>query len=93
MIKSTKGKLIVRLLAGGSVKGFPPDLVDRAEVSVAAINAAQSLDDLRIPPSNHLEKLVGKRKRHHSIRISKQWRVCFIWDGEDALDVEIVDYH
>ena len=93
LIYSTKGKLIVRLLAGDSVKGFPPDLIDRAEVSVAAINATQSLEDLRIPPSNHLEKLVGKRKGQYSIRISKQWRVCFTWNGEDAFDVEIVDYH
>ena len=93
MIESTKGTLIVRLLAGGSVNGFPPDLMDRAEVSVEAINAAQSLEDLRIPPSNHLEKLVGKRKGQHSIHISKQWRVCYTWDGEDAFDVEIVDYH
>lgn len=93
MIKSTKGKLIERLIAGGSVKGFPPDLIRRAEVKLAQIDAASCLDDLRIPPSNHLEKLSRDRRGQYSIRINQQWRVCFTWKGEDAFQVEIVDYH
>ena len=93
MIKSTKGKLIERLISGGPTKGFPSDLVRRAELKLAQIDAALTLEDLRIPPSNHLEKLTRDRKGQHSIRISKQWRVCFIWEGEDAFAVEIVDYH
>ncbi len=56
-------------------------------------DAAGSLKDLRIPPSNRLEKLLGDREGKHSIRINDQWRVCFIWLGGDAFDVEIVDYH
>ena len=93
MIKSTKGKLIGRILSGERAKGFPSNLIDRAEVTIAAINAAQNLDDLRIPPSNRLEKLIGKRKGQYSIRINNQWRICFFWEGEDAFSVEIVDYH
>lgn len=57
------------------------------------LNNAASLDDLRIPPANRLEALKGKRKGQHSIRINDQWRVRFRWSGNDAHDVEIVDYH
>jgi len=54
---------------------------------------AGRLDDLRIPPGNRLEKLTGDRQGQWSIRINDQWRVCFVWTGADAEDVEIVDYH
>ena len=57
------------------------------------LDAAGSLRDLRIPPSNRLEKLVGDRRGQHSIRVNQQWRVCFRWKNGDAYDVEIVDYH
>lgn len=93
MIKSTKGKAIERIISGKLAKGFPPDVVRRAERKIAILDAAQSLDDLRIPPSNHLEQLRGDRKGQYSIRINQQWRLCFIWDGKDAFDAEIVDYH
>ncbi len=52
-----------------------------------------ALEDLREPPSNHLESLKGDRKGQYSIRINKQWRICFVWENGDAYDVEIVDYH
>jgi len=51
------------------------------------------LDDLRVPPGNHLEALKGRRKGQHSIRINDQWRVCFVWTSDGPKDVEIVDYH
>jgi toxin HigB-1 len=57
------------------------------------LNNAQSIQDLRVPPSNHLEGLRGKRQGQHSIRINDQWRLCFVWHERDAYDVEIVDYH
>ena len=57
------------------------------------LHAASSLDDLKVPPGNRLERLKGDRKRQYSIRINDQWRVCFRWKGGDAYDVEIVDYH
>jgi toxin HigB-1 len=93
MIKSTKGKMIGRLIAGGSAKGFPPDLIRRTERKIAMIDAATTIEDLRIPPSNHLEMLKGNRKGQYSIRINRQWRICFRMKGEDAFGVEIVDYH
>jgi len=93
MIKSTKGKLIDKLIAGGSVKGFPSDIIRRAELKITMLDAASSLEDLKIPPSNHLEKLKHDRSGQHSIRINQQWRICFIWEDKDAYDVEIVDYH
>ena len=52
-----------------------------------------SLNDLRVPYGNHLEALKDDRKGQHSIRVNDQWRICFRWHGQDALDVEIVDYH
>jgi len=57
------------------------------------LNQAVSLDDLCVPPSNHLEALSGNRKGQFSIRINKQWRICFRWDDGAACNVEIVDYH
>jgi proteic killer suppression protein len=57
------------------------------------INAAQTLDDLRSPPNNRLEKLERNRKGQHSIRINDQFRICFVWTGADADNVEITDYH
>ena len=93
MIKNTTGKLIKRLIEGGHAKGFPTNLVRRAEMKIAMLDAAIQLEDLRTPPSNHLEKLRGDRMGQHSIRINKQWRICFRWKGADAFDVEIVDYH
>ena len=57
------------------------------------LNTAKKLDDLRQPPGNRLEALKGDRKGQYSIRINDQWRLCFIWEDGDVLDVEIVDYH
>jgi proteic killer suppression protein len=57
------------------------------------LDAAQRLTDLRIPPGNRLESLLGDRRGQHSIRINDQYRACFRWEGEDAFDVEITDYH
>lgn len=58
-----------------------------------AINVAHDLGDLRVPPSNWLEKLRGNREGQHSIRINDQWRICFRWVDGDAYDVEVCDYH
>lgn len=57
------------------------------------LDAAASLDDLRTPPGNRLEVLAGRRKGQYSIRINHQWRICFAWDGKDAHEAAIVDYH
>jgi proteic killer suppression protein len=57
------------------------------------IDAAETLEDLRVPPGNRLEKLAGDREGQHSIRINERWRLCFRWEAGSAFDVEIVDYH
>jgi toxin HigB-1 len=57
------------------------------------LHRSSNINDLRVPPSNRLEKLKGERAGRYSIRVNDQWRVCFHWDRGDALDVEIVDYH
>ncbi len=57
------------------------------------VDAAETLDDLRVPPGNRLEKLKGNRAGQHSIRVNDQWRICFRWKGGNAYDVQIVDYH
>ena len=57
------------------------------------INNAQNINDLRIPPANHLEKLKGELEGWHSIRVNQQWRLIFIWENNSAHKVELVDYH
>lgn len=57
------------------------------------VDAAESLDDLSVPPGNRLEKLKGNREGQHSVRVNDQWRVCFVWKDGDAHEVEVVDYH
>jgi toxin HigB-1 len=64
-----------------------------ARRKLAQLTAATQLGDLIKPPGNHLEKLDKDRAGQHSIRISDQWRVCFRWEGQDAYEVEITDYH
>ena len=93
MIVSFKGKAVETIAAGRAPKGFPPDLVARAERRLRAVANAADLKDLRSPPGNRLEALKGDRAGQHSIRINQQWRLCFVWKDGDAFDVEIVDYH
>ena len=68
--------------------------VERAALrKLLILNAAESLNDLRVPPGNRLEKQSGDRAGQYSIRVNDQWRICFRWDDGDAWEVEIVDYH
>jgi toxin HigB-1 len=64
-----------------------------ARRKLAILDAAERLDDLKVPPGNRLEALKGNRVGQCSIRINDQWRICFVWSGKDACEVEIVDYH
>ena len=93
MIRTTKDKQIVEIRSGRTTKGFPSDLIARAQRRLAQLDAATRLSDLKVPPSNQLEALRGNRSGQHSIRINQQWRLCFAWKDGDAFDVEIVDYH
>ena len=68
--------------------------IERAALrKLTQLAVSSRLEDLRIPPGNRLERLRGDRSGQHSIRINDQWRVCFVWADDGALDVEIVDYH
>jgi len=72
---------------------LPQDIQRAAKRKLVHVNSAIVLDDLRVPPGNNLEKLVGDRKDSWSIRINKQWRICFDWDNGNAFNVQIIDYH
>ena len=93
MIKSFSDIETERLCATGKSKRFPPDILKRAIKRLTQLDAATLIGDLRMPPSNHLEPLSGKRTGQWSIRINDQWRICFRFENGEAYDVEIVDYH
>jgi toxin HigB-1 len=93
MIISLKGKFAEHAASCRYGKGFPTELIGRTRAMLSALDAAVVLDDLRFPPGNNLEVLLGNRKGQHSVRLNKQWRICFIWTPEGPSDVEIVDYH
>ena len=93
MIKSFKSKEAEKLFHGRFSAKLPQAIQRSVAIKLELIHAATMIETLRIPPSNHLEELKGERKGQHSIRINKQWRICFTWKGSDAYDVEIVDYH
>ena len=93
MIKSFKCKETKKLFNQIGSRKFSSEIIRSARRKLEIMEAATTLADLRIPPSNHLEKLKGDREGQYSIRINLQWRICFVWDNGDAFDVEIVDYH
>jgi proteic killer suppression protein len=69
------------------------DLQRAAQKKLRQLNAADNINDLRVPPGNRLEKRVGNRAGQHSIRINDQYRICFVWTRQGPADVEITDYH
>jgi proteic killer suppression protein len=75
------------------VRRFGSDLQRMANRKLLIIEAAETLNDLRVPPGNRLERLRGNRSGQYSIRINDQWRICFGWSAAGAADVEITDYH
>ena len=93
MILSTKGKLAANAVEDVYGKGFPADLVKRTRAMLSALDAAAVLEDLRFPPGNGLEALSGDRNGQHSMRVNRQWRICFMWTDQGPANVEIVDYH
>ena len=92
MIESFGDKETEKLWQGRRTR-FPADLLHRAISKLNLLDAATSLETLRIPPSNRLEALKGDRAGQHSIRINDQWRICFRWDSGNSFEVEITDYH
>ena len=78
---------------GERVKNLPDEIQEIVRRKLRMLNNSQNLADLRIPPSNRLEKLSGKSKDFYSIRINDQWRIVFLWLDGNASEVSIVDYH
>ena len=93
MIRTFADKETERLFATGQARRLPPDVVRRALMCLHQLDFAKRVDDLRTPPSNRLEALKGDLAGRWSIRVNRQWRLCFRFEGGDAFDVEIVDYH
>jgi proteic killer suppression protein len=93
VIRSFADRKTERLFAGETSRRLPQDIVRRAVGRLQHLHLATRVEDLRRPPSNCLETLKGDRAGQWSIRINGQWRVCFRFEGGDAFDVEIVDYH
>jgi proteic killer suppression protein len=93
VIRSFKDKETEQIYGQSRSKRIPPEIQMRALVKMMMIDSADTVSDLAAPPSNRLEKLSGARSGEYSIRINRQWRICFRFENGDALDVGIEDYH
>ena len=93
MIKSIHDSETLAIFNKDHSRRLPQDIQQTAFRKLRMISNAATLDDLKIPPNNHLEKLKGRRDGQYSIRINAQWRICFEWIDGHAHNVEIVDYH
>ena len=93
MIKSFGNKETEKIWNGERVRKLPIETQTLGRRKLRMLNNSQNLADLRIPPSNRLEKLIGNYKGFYSIRINKQWRIIFKWSNGNSSDVEIIDYH
>jgi proteic killer suppression protein len=93
MIKTFKDKRTAAIFGGQYVRGMDRRLQHRALAQLQQIDQAEALNDLSAIPGNRLERLRGDRADQWSVRINRQWRICFVWRDGHAEDVEVVDYH
>lgn len=93
MIKSFKDKDTEKIYSRVGSNKLPRDIQQTALRKLRMINNSRTINDLKVPPANRLEKLKGDREGQLSIRINDQWRICFKWQNSDAHEVEITDYH
>jgi len=93
VIRSFRDRQTEKAFERDRARRLPPNVQRQAHRKLLMVDAAQALDDLRVPPGNRLERLSGDRQGQYSIRVNDQWRVCFRWERGDAYDVEIADYH
>jgi toxin HigB-1 len=93
VIRTFRNKDTQAIFKGEFVKKLDRQIQQRAREKLKYLDSASDLRDLMMPPSNQLEGLKGDRRGQHSVRINKQWRICFIWKDGDAFNVEIADYH
>ena len=93
MIRNFADREAALIWRGWRSRRLPNEIQAIALRKLRLLNQAKVINDLKVPPGNRLERLKGKRKSQHSIRINSQWRICFRWANGGASDVEIVDYH
>lgn len=93
MIRSFRDQDTEKVFRREVSRKFSSTFQHQAQRKLAILDGAETLQDLRIPPGNRLEKLRGDRDGQHSIRINDQWRICFVWSEGGADEVEITDYH
>lgn len=93
MIRSFRDRETEKVFERERSRRLPPDVQRRAQRKLLLLDAADALDDLRVPPGNRLERLTGDRAGRYSIRVEDQCRICFRWSRGDAYDVEVADYH
>ncbi len=93
MIKTFADKHTRELFEEGRSKRFPPGVWERALRKLEYLDLATSVTDLKVPPSNRLHRLEREGAGQYSISVNDQWRICFRFDGGDAYDVEMTDYH
>ena len=93
MIRSFADSDTEAVFEGRRPRRIPPDMLRRAQRKLVQVHTVTRLEDLRVPPGNRLEALTGDRDGRHSIRVNQQWRITFRWEGGDAHDVMIEDYH
>jgi proteic killer suppression protein len=93
VIRSFRDRETERVFERERSKRLPGDVQRRAHRKLLLVDAADSVEDLRVPPGNRLERLSGERAGQYSVRVNDQWRICFRWKRGDAYDVEITDYH
>jgi proteic killer suppression protein len=93
MILSFGSRETEKIWNGDRVKNLPPDIQQIGRRKLRMLNNSQNLADLKIPPSNRLEKLSGKKSNFYSIRINDQWRIIFKWEEGNTTEVTIKDYH
>jgi len=93
VIRNFKDKETEKIFQRQRSPKLPSEIQQVALRKLRMLNRAETLQDLRVPPANRLERLSGNREGEYSIRVNNQWRICFKWEEGDAIDVEIVDYH
>ncbi|MER0217114.1 MAG: type II toxin-antitoxin system RelE/ParE family toxin [Nitrosomonas sp.] len=93
MIKTFATKETAAVFANEKVRRLPSNILQAARRKLAQLHNVASIEELRVPPGNRIEKLSGNRNELWSIRINDQWRICFRFEAGDAYDVEIIDYH
>jgi toxin HigB-1 len=93
VIRSFQDKETRKIFERQRSRKLPSDIQQVALRKLRMLNRAETLQDLRVPPANRLERLVGDQEGQYSIRVNDQWRICFTWQDGEASEVEIVDYH